>query len=167
MVNAAEYTHGGAKNTKNSISVAAASRDFFFTFSYGENKSNECCASWQDSQIYFGSVPPPTQHNTIRIRRVYTIARKFFFSYPFIFPFVSGQNNRQTRRNPIHGQSPFCKRKRGSKIKYSFHLSGRRGTSLNSLLPRTPPARKTKTIIKLLLLLLLYTYIISTRALIC
>lgn len=82
VVNAAEYTNGGAKNTKNSISVAAASRDFFFTFSYGENKSNECCASWQDGQIYFGSVPPPTQHNTIH--DAYTIARKFF-SFVFIY----------------------------------------------------------------------------------
>lgn len=112
---------GGAKNTENSISAAtAASRVFFFfTFSYGENKSNECCESWQVSQIYFGAVPPPTQYNIIRTRR--TLARKFFSSYPFIFPFVSGQNNLQTRRNPIHGQSPFCERERGSKI-YSLHF---------------------------------------------
>ena len=135
---------------------------FFFTFSYGENKSNECCASWQVSQIYFGAVPPPppTQHNIIHLYvHVVHYSEEVFFSCIHFFPFVSGQNNLQTRRNPIHGQSPFCARKRGSKI-YSLHLFGRRrrGTSLNRL-PRTPPARQTKTIIMLLLLFIIVVHL--------
>lgn len=56
---------------------------FFFTFSYGENKSNECCTSWQVSQIYFGSVLPPAQHNTIRTRRI--LQRGSFFSLVSIY----------------------------------------------------------------------------------
>jgi len=79
------YTYGGAKNTENLILVAAASR-VFFTFSYGEDKSNEC-ASWQVSQIYFGAAPL-IQYIHIHLQRCCV-----FFLYPFIFPFVFGQNN--------------------------------------------------------------------------